>query len=119
MKLLEIIRTLPEEINKKVKFYQAGTSELYGKVKEIPQPYFNSTTNDTSETYTPFVEEPIVVEDRVVLENTIVEYPKPTTVQPTVIQPTVQTEMTTDKEVLDLRLRILQVIESIFRIVLD
>ena len=37
MKLLEIIRTLPEEIKKKVKFYQAGTSELYGKVLETPQ----------------------------------------------------------------------------------
>ena len=89
------------------------------KVKEIPQPQLNTTSSETVGTYTPFVEEPIVVEDRVVLENTIVEYPKPTTVQPTVIQPTVQPEMTTDKEVLDLRLRILQVIESIFRIVLD
>lgn len=84
------------------------------KVKEIPQPQLNTTSSETVGTYTPFVEEPIVVEDRVVLENTIVEYPKPTTVQPTV-----QPEMTTDKEVLDLRLRILQVIESIFRIVLD
>ena len=37
MRLLEIIRTLPEEIKEKVKFYQAGTSELYGKVLETPQ----------------------------------------------------------------------------------
>ena len=37
MRLLEIIRTLPEEIRNKIKFYQAGTSELYGKVLETPQ----------------------------------------------------------------------------------
>lgn len=37
MKLLEIIRSFPKEIKDKVKFYQAGTSELYGKVLEIPQ----------------------------------------------------------------------------------
>ena len=37
MCLLEIIRTLPEDIKKKTRFYQAGTSELYGKVLEIPQ----------------------------------------------------------------------------------
>ena len=37
MRLLEIIRTLPENIKNKVKFYQAGTSELYGKVLQIPQ----------------------------------------------------------------------------------
>ena len=37
MRLLEIIRTLPEEIRNKTKFYQAGTSELYGKVLETPQ----------------------------------------------------------------------------------
>uniref|UniRef100_A0A6C0LWV7 GDP-mannose 4,6-dehydratase n=1 Tax=viral metagenome TaxID=1070528 RepID=A0A6C0LWV7_9ZZZZ len=37
MRLLEIIRTLPDRIKEKVKFYQAGTSELYGKVLEIPQ----------------------------------------------------------------------------------
>lgn len=37
MRLLEIIRTLPEEDRNKVKFYQAGTSELYGKVLETPQ----------------------------------------------------------------------------------
>ena len=37
MRILEIVRTLPENIRKKVKFYQAGTSELYGKVLEIPQ----------------------------------------------------------------------------------
>ena len=37
MRLLEIIRTLPENIKNKVKFYQAGTSEMYGKVLQIPQ----------------------------------------------------------------------------------
>jgi len=37
MRLLEIIRTLPREIRNKIKFYQAGTSELYGKVLETPQ----------------------------------------------------------------------------------
>ena len=37
MRLLEIIRTLPKEQQDKVKFYQAGTSELYGKVLETPQ----------------------------------------------------------------------------------
>ncbi len=37
MRLLEIIRTMPTEINKKIRFYQAGTSELYGKVLECPQ----------------------------------------------------------------------------------
>ena len=37
MRLLEIIRTLPKNVKNKVKFYQAGTSELFGKVLEIPQ----------------------------------------------------------------------------------
>uniref|UniRef100_A0A6C0C254 GDP-mannose 4,6-dehydratase n=1 Tax=viral metagenome TaxID=1070528 RepID=A0A6C0C254_9ZZZZ len=37
MRLLEIIRTLPENIKSIVKFYQAGTSELYGEVLETPQ----------------------------------------------------------------------------------
>jgi len=37
MRLLEIIRTLPENVKDKVKFYQAGTSELFGKVLETPQ----------------------------------------------------------------------------------
>ena len=37
MRLLEIIRTLPENIRNKVKFYQAGTSELYGEVLEDKQ----------------------------------------------------------------------------------
>jgi GDPmannose 4,6-dehydratase len=37
MRLLEIIRTLPQNVRDKVRFYQAGTSELYGKVLEIPQ----------------------------------------------------------------------------------
>ena len=37
MRLLEIIRSLPVQIQKKIKFYQAGTSEMYGKVLETPQ----------------------------------------------------------------------------------
>ena len=37
LNLLEIIRNLKPEIRKKVKFYQAGTSELFGKVLETPQ----------------------------------------------------------------------------------
>ena len=37
MRLLEIIRTLSLELRNKVRFYQAGTSELYGKVLETPQ----------------------------------------------------------------------------------
>ena len=36
-RLLEIIRTLPENIREKIRFYQAGTSEMYGKVQAIPQ----------------------------------------------------------------------------------
>lgn len=35
LRLLDAIRTCGME--KKVKFYQASTSELYGKVQEIPQ----------------------------------------------------------------------------------
>ena len=41
MRLLEIIRTLDPNIRKKVRFYQAGTSEMYGKVLKTPQ---NETT---------------------------------------------------------------------------
>jgi len=37
MRLLEVIRTLDVDIRNKVRFYQAGTSEMYGKVLEIPQ----------------------------------------------------------------------------------
>ena len=37
MRLLEIIRTLDPDVRKKVRFYQAGTSEMYGKVLETPQ----------------------------------------------------------------------------------
>tara|TARA_B110000495_G_C22604668_1_gene361343 strand:- start:32 stop:592 length:561 start_codon:yes stop_codon:yes gene_type:complete len=80
-------------------------------VKDIPQVNFNATSSETVGTYTPFVEEP-VIQERVVLENTIVEYSQPTTVQ----VPTV--EIITDKEVLNIRLQILQVLESIFKIVL-
>lgn len=37
MRLLEILRSLPIKIQQKIKFYQAGTSEMYGKVLETPQ----------------------------------------------------------------------------------
>lgn len=37
LNLLEIVRHLKQDIRKKVKFYQAGTSELFGKVLETPQ----------------------------------------------------------------------------------
>jgi GDPmannose 4,6-dehydratase len=35
LRILESIRSL--KLNKKIKFYQAGTSEMFGKVTEIPQ----------------------------------------------------------------------------------
>ena len=37
LKILEIIRNLPIETRQKVKFYQAGTSEMFGRVLESPQ----------------------------------------------------------------------------------
>jgi GDPmannose 4,6-dehydratase len=37
LKLLEAIRTFPKHIIDKIRFYQAGTSEMYGKVLETPQ----------------------------------------------------------------------------------
>jgi|TARA_B110000967_G_C18894903_1_gene569873 GDPmannose 4,6-dehydratase len=37
LKILEYIRNLPEIHIKKIKFYQAGTSEMYGKVLQVPQ----------------------------------------------------------------------------------
>lgn len=37
MRLLEIIRTLNTDVRGRVRFYQASTSELYGKVLETPQ----------------------------------------------------------------------------------
>ena len=37
LKLLEAVRILPLEIQSKIKFYQAGTSEMYGEVRETPQ----------------------------------------------------------------------------------
>ena len=79
--------------------------------RDIENIISNSTTIDNT-VVEPFAPEP-VIQERVVLENTIVEYSQPTTIQ----VPTV--EIITDKEVLDLRLRILQVLESIFRIVLE
>jgi GDPmannose 4,6-dehydratase len=41
LKLLEIIRKIPKKQRDKCRFYQAGTSEMYGKVLETPQ---NETT---------------------------------------------------------------------------
>ena len=37
MKILEAIRTFPRDIQAKTKFYQAGTSEMFGEVLENPQ----------------------------------------------------------------------------------
>ena len=37
LKLLEAIRTLPQDVIKRTKFYQAGTSEMFGAVLENPQ----------------------------------------------------------------------------------
>ena len=37
LKILEVIRTLNNTDINKIKFYQAGTSEMYGKVLETPQ----------------------------------------------------------------------------------
>ncbi|MFT4303216.1 MAG: GDP-mannose 4,6-dehydratase [Candidatus Woesearchaeota archaeon] len=37
VRFLEAIRKLQDQTGKKIKFYQASTSELYGKVVEIPQ----------------------------------------------------------------------------------
>ena len=37
LRLLEIIRSQPESIQNKIRFYQAGTSEMFGAVKETPQ----------------------------------------------------------------------------------
>lgn len=41
LSLLEWMRTQPEEDRNRIRFYQASTSELYGKVMEVPQ---NETT---------------------------------------------------------------------------
>ena len=37
LKILETIRSLPNDIQQKIRFYQAGTSEMYGAVLETPQ----------------------------------------------------------------------------------
>lgn len=37
LKLLEAIRTFPKDVMDKTRFYQAGTSEMYGAVFETPQ----------------------------------------------------------------------------------
>jgi GDPmannose 4,6-dehydratase len=37
LKILEAIRTLPPDVIKRTKFYQAGTSEMFGAVLEKPQ----------------------------------------------------------------------------------
>ena len=37
LKLLEAIRTFKKDIQNKIRFYQAGTSEMYGAVLETPQ----------------------------------------------------------------------------------
>jgi len=37
LRLLEVIRSFSKDVQKKVRFYQAGTSELFGEVLEVPQ----------------------------------------------------------------------------------
>ena len=37
LRVLETIRSLPDKYRKKIRFYQAGTSEMFGKVIETPQ----------------------------------------------------------------------------------
>ena len=37
LKILEVIKSLDNDIKNKIKFYQAGTSEMYGKVLKTPQ----------------------------------------------------------------------------------
>ena len=37
LRLLEIIRSVAEPVRKRIRFYQAGTSEMFGDVKETPQ----------------------------------------------------------------------------------
>jgi GDPmannose 4,6-dehydratase len=37
LRILEVIRTFPKLIRDKIRFYQAGTSEMFGAVKETPQ----------------------------------------------------------------------------------
>ena len=37
LKLLEIINSFSQQIKSKIRFYQASTSELYGRVLEVPQ----------------------------------------------------------------------------------
>ena len=37
LKILEAIRTLPQDVIKRTRFYQAGTSEMFGAVLEKPQ----------------------------------------------------------------------------------
>lgn len=37
LNILEIIRDIKEDLNKSIKFYQASSSEMFGKVQEIPQ----------------------------------------------------------------------------------
>jgi len=37
LRILEIIRSMPDPIKKRIRFYQAGTSEMFGAVKETPQ----------------------------------------------------------------------------------
>ena len=37
LRILEFIRSQPNDIKSKIRFYQAGTSEMYGKVLQTPQ----------------------------------------------------------------------------------
>ncbi len=37
LRLLEIVKNLPDDLRAKTRFYQAGTSEMFGRVRETPQ----------------------------------------------------------------------------------
>lgn len=37
LRLLEIVKNLPDALRAKTRFYQAGTSEMFGRVRETPQ----------------------------------------------------------------------------------
>lgn len=59
LKLLEIIRSLPISVMEKIRFYQAGTSEMFGKVLEVPQkettPFYPRSPYACAKVYSHFI----------------------------------------------------------------
>lgn len=59
LKLLEIIRSLPTSVREKIRFYQAGTSEMFGKVLEVPQkettPFYPRSPYACAKVYSHFI----------------------------------------------------------------